>query len=342
MNFASQLLGWFAHAGRKTLPWQQELNPYRVWVSEIMLQQTQVNTVIPYYQRFMHRFPNIETLARAPVDEVLKFWAGLGYYARGRNLHKTAQLIVREFQGEFPKTAEILKSFPGIGASTAHAILAIAYGQRLPILDGNVKRVLTRFKGITEYPGLPKTEKALWTYAESLLPESHMPAYTQAIMDLGAMICTQKNPSCLLCPISAGCYAFIHQMTERIPQAKPKRAYPHKQQICLVLYNPEAQVVFLEQRPPSGIWGGLQVPLFFDDEAQLTSWAQQQNLSLDSAKNLPLRVHKFTHFQLNFQPRLQMINTFHHATLKPCSLNDLSNLALPAPVKTLLQDLKYV
>jgi A/G-specific adenine glycosylase len=338
MNFASQLLDWFHELGRKHLPWQENINPYRVWVSEIMLQQTQVSTVIPYYQRFMARFPTLQELAAAPVSEVLKYWAGLGYYARGRNLHKTAILLMQDFKGEFPENPDTLIQFPGIGKSTAHAILAIAFGKKLAILDGNVKRVLTRVKGITDYPGLPKIEAELWRYATSLLPEHDLPAYTQAIMDLGALICTRNNPSCLLCPMQQNCFAYSHHLTGSIPAAKPKRPYPIKTQICLVLYDRSEQQVFLEQRKDSGIWGGLNTPLFFEDEVSLKSWSKKNKLVLDTAQVLAPRTHKFTHFQLNFTPWL--LESKNIAGLKGETLNNLEHAALPAPIKVLLQELR--
>jgi A/G-specific adenine glycosylase len=196
MTFANQLLAWFHQHGRKTLPWQQNVHPYSVWVSEIMLQQTQVKTVIPYFERFMLRFPDIQTLAMASEDQVLALWAGLGYYARGRNLHRTAQIIVSEYQGQFPKNIMQVQSLPGLGRSTASAILAICEGQALPILDGNVKRVLARYCGISGYPGDKKIEAQLWQQATAFLPHTEIPDYTQAIMDLGALICLPKNPRC--------------------------------------------------------------------------------------------------------------------------------------------------
>lgn len=340
MDFASQLLHWFQQQGRKHLPWQQAISPYRVWVSEIMLQQTQVATVIPYYERFMQALPSLKDLAQAPLGEVLKLWAGLGYYARARNLHKTANIIMQDFAGVFPTDPEILISLPGIGKSTAHAILAICFKQKLAILDGNVKRVLSRFKGITEYPGLPKIEKALWDYAETLLPNENLPAYTQAIMDLGAMICTKTKPHCLLCPVKQDCHAFMHQLTNSIPAAKPKRNYPIKTQICLLLYQEDSQKIFLELRPHQGIWGGLQAPLFFDDVASMDAWSKNYCISLEPKKILSERSHKFTHFQLNFTPWLIAVNEIKLAHIAAYSLHELDSIALPTPIKILLRELK--
>lgn len=340
MNFASQLLYWFYGEGRKHLPWQKDINPYRVWVAEIMLQQTQVATVIPYYQRFMARFPDLKSLAESPVTEVLKYWAGLGYYARGRNLHKTAVIIQEQFGGEFPQTAPTLISLPGIGKSTAHAILSIAFNQKLAILDGNVKRVLTRFKGINDYAGLPHVEKELWEYAAQLLPDTEFAAYTQAIMDLGAMICTKNNPSCLLCPVNQGCFAFLQHLTDEIPAAKPQRKYPTKTQICLLLYDAKTQKIFLERRKDSGIWGGLHAPLFFDDVTAFKAWSKKARITFNDKQILPERVHKFTHFQLKFTPWLLRAEHLPAENLQAHALDDLANLALPTPIKSLLEELK--
>jgi len=345
MSFASQLLSWFQQAGRKHLPWQQQINPYRVWISEIMLQQTQVNTVIPYYERFMARFPDIQSLSAAPLTEVLSLWAGLGYYARARNLHKAAGIIVNEFGGRFPEQADQVKSLPGIGTSTAHAILAISFGQKLPILDGNVKRVLTRYHGIKEYPGIPRVEQALWQLAEALLPEQNIPAYTQAIMDLGALICTRSNPACLLCPVQRDCYALHHQCTGDIPEAKPKRAYPIKTQLCLFFLVPQIKdcLVLLEQRPQQGIWGGLFAPLFFDNKEALLTFAQHHKLDLEPAEVLKTRQHKFTHFALQFTPWLLKVQADKLLTLQlhAHSLQKIDTLAVPAPIKSLLLELKH-
>ena len=346
MNFASQLLNWFHQSGRKHLPWQEQINPYRVWISEIMLQQTQVSTVIPYYQRFMACFPNIEHLAAAPLNEVLALWAGLGYYARARNLHKTAKLIVTNFNACFPEDVEIVKQLPGIGPSTAHAILAISFGQKLAILDGNVKRVLARYYGVMDYPGLAKVEKKLWGQAEVLLPakQEDIAAYTQAIMDLGALICTRTQPSCSLCPIQKDCYALQHNCTDQLPKAKPKRAYPLRVEVCLLLayQTPEDCFILLEQRPEKGIWGGLYAPLFFHDYEALAAFMAHTHLDLHSAQKLSLQKHKFTHFELHFTPYLLHCSPQKLKNLKltAFSLQEIETKALPTPIKNLLAYLK--
>lgn len=341
MDFASQLLVWFHQLGRKDLPWQENLHPYRVWVSEIMLQQTQVATVIPYYQRFMQRFSNVHQLAAASIDEVLTLWSGLGYYARGRNLHKAAGIIVDKFQGQFPEKVDDVVALPGVGRSTAHAILSISFGQKLPILDGNVKRVLTRFKGIHEYAGLPRIEAQLWDIAYALLPERDLASYSQAIMDLGAMICTAKNPSCLLCPIQSNCYAFKHGKTLHIPAAKPKRNYPIKTESCLLLHDPKHQKIWLETRAAQGIWGGLLTPLFFKEVVALQDYCKSIKIKKNKIIALDARTHKFTHFQLNFQPFLVRgdFSDLELSNLIAYDLAKLQALALPTPIKLLLQDI---
>ncbi|MDF2691289.1 MAG: mutY [Gammaproteobacteria bacterium] len=335
-EFQQAVLNWFDQYGRKDLPWQKNINPYRVWVSEIMLQQTQVATVIPYFERFMQRFPTIEDLAKAPIDEVLQHWAGLGYYARGRNLYKAAHIIVEQFKAQFPQDLETVSSLPGIGRSTASAILAIANHQALPILDGNVKRVLSRFKGVTGWPGDKKVESKLWQIAEQLMPQTRTADYTQAMMDLGATTCTRNKPLCSLCPVQAGCHAFKASSVAQFPAKKPKRAYPKKSAYC-VLLSWENQVL-LEKRPNKGIWGGLWVPPFFESMLELESWLKQYDLPLHK-KITQNRSHKFTHYELLFTPVLielqesadELIGTWYDTAT-------LSQIGLPAPIKTLLRE----
>jgi A/G-specific adenine glycosylase len=225
--FQNKLLSWFDRYGRKDLPWQQQTTSYRVWISEIMLQQTQVATVIPYYNKFIERFPTVEILAKAPVDSVLQYWSGLGYYARARNLHKSARLIVE--RGAFPDNLDELIKLPGIGQSTAGAILSIAFKKSHPILDGNVKRVLTRFKGISGWPGNTQVAKALWAASAYYTPEQRIADYTQAMMDLGATLCTRTKPNCPSCPLHSDCFARIEQKTAELPTSKPSRKQPVKQ-----------------------------------------------------------------------------------------------------------------
>lgn len=253
-SFAARLLAWFDTHGRKHLPWQKAISPYRVWVSEIMLQQTQVGTVVDYYIRFMGRFPTVETLAAATEDEVLHLWTGLGYYSRARNLLKTARHIVN--QGGFPKHVSSLEALPGIGRSTAGAIASIAMGQRAPILDGNVKRVLARHAGIEGYPGTSETAKALWSVAEEHTPATRFDAYTQAIMDLGATLCTRVRPACSFCPVSDDCNARLTGRVDTLPGKKPKKLLPQRSTTMLLIEDARRHVL-LQRRPGSGIWGGL-------------------------------------------------------------------------------------
>ena len=254
-TFAARLIAWQETHGRHDLPWQQTRDTYRIWLSEIMLQQTQVGTVIPYYLRFLDRFPDIATLAAATQADVLGYWAGLGYYARGRNLHRAAQLIVSEHAGRFPAAAEQIAELPGIGRSTAAAIAAFAFGARGAILDGNVKRVLTRVFGIEGFPGKPAVERELWALAESLLPENGIEIYTQGIMDLGATLCTRSRPDCGECPMRGLCVAEREGSQARLPTAKPSRQIPERQSTVSIFFDGSS--VLLERRPPTGIWGGL-------------------------------------------------------------------------------------
>jgi len=300
--FDQQLLTWHARHGRKDLPWQCNPTPYRVWVSEIMLQQTQVNTVIPYYQRFMQHFPDISQLAGASIDDVLQHWSGLGYYARGRNLHKTAQIIHERFDGEFPDQIDILQSLPGIGRSTAGAVLAIAYNQCHAILDGNVKRVLTRFHAIEGWSGTPAIERMLWTIAERHTPQHDAARYTQAIMDLGATLCTRTQPRCDTCPLSRDCIARQQNRMKDIPTPKPRRVIPVKQTNMLVLVNDKGEVL-LEKRPPSGIWGGLWSLPECPDEEEIAVWSKRYlHNEIKVIGHWPVLRHTFSHFHLDITP----------------------------------------
>ena len=254
-DFSSRLIAWQKIHGRHDLPWQNTQDPYAIWVSEIMLQQTQVAAVIAYYARFMARFPNIATLAQASQEEVLQHWSGLGYYSRARNLHNAAQTIMDEFDGQFPEDFEKIQTLSGIGRSTAAAIASFAFQQNQTILDGNVKRVLARHFLIEGWTGSPKIEKALWALAETLVPDQEMIAYTQGLMDLGATICTRSKPKCELCPLNVHCMALAKNQTKALPTPKPRKAIPQKQTTMLLLLN--GNEVMLEKRPPNGIWGGL-------------------------------------------------------------------------------------
>jgi A/G-specific adenine glycosylase len=303
-RFAAGLLAWFDTSGRKHLPWQQQITPYRVWVSEIMLQQTQVATVIPYYERFMQRFPGVRALAAAVDDEVLHLWTGLGYYARARNLLRAARLIVAEHDGEFPATIEAVQALPGIGRSTAGAILAISQSQRHPILDGNVKRVLTRYFGVPGFPGESAVERELWTLADACTPAHRVADYTQAIMDLGATVCVRSRPLCVVCPMHEGCFARREGMQAVLPTPKPRKERPSRTAYVAILRRADGAVL-LERRPPVGIWGGLWTfPQFDAREAAVTWMEERMGAASLATQALPPYSHSFTHFDLTLQPIL--------------------------------------
>ena len=255
-KFQRNVLDWFKQHGRTHLPWQHDVSPYKVWLSEVMLQQTQVATVIPYFERFIQRYANVHALATAPLDDVLHLWSGLGYYSRARNLHKAAQCVVNQYAGHFPQTLDELVTLPGVGRSTAGSILALAYHQQAAILDGNVKRVLCRHFAIDGWPGQSKVANQLWTVAESHTPKQHVAMYTQAMMDLGAMVCTRSKPQCNQCPLSNSCQAAAQQQQLDYPGKKPKKIIPTRHATFLLLQN-QSQQILLQQRPPTGIWGGL-------------------------------------------------------------------------------------
>lgn len=298
MKFSQQVLQWFDQHGRKDLPWQQEITPYRVWISEIMLQQTQVKTVIPYYQRFMQSFPDIKSLAETPLDDVLHHWSGLGYYNRAKNLHKTAQIIQQQFQGEFPHTVESLSQLPGIGRSTAGAIAAIAMQQHAAILDGNVKRVLARCFAIEGWPGRAATLKQLWQVAEEHTPQKRTADYTQAMMDLGAMVCTRSKPDCPNCPLQARCLAFKQQRIAELPGKKPKKSLPIKQTRWLVLQHQDE--ILLYKRPPTGIWPSLYgLPEFVDEQDLRAFMLKQSALTTQATTMLDEFRHTFSHYHLD-------------------------------------------
>jgi A/G-specific adenine glycosylase len=293
------LLEWFDCSGRKHLPWQQDPTPYRVWVSEIMLQQTQVATVLGYYERFMQRFPDVRALAAAPVDEVLHLWTGLGYYARARNLHRAAQLVVAEHGGEFPQTIDTVQALPGIGRSTAGAILALSRGQRHPILDGNVKRVLARYFGIEGFPGEREVEKRLWSLADECTPGERVARYTQAIMDLGATVCVRSRPLCAACPLAGHCVARIEGRQSALPAPRPKKLRPQRTAYVVLMVRDDGAVL-LQRRPPAGIWGGLWTLPQFDDVAAIPAALSGER----GATSLPPYFHSFTHFDLTLHPLL--------------------------------------
>ncbi|RVU83292.1 adenine DNA glycosylase [Leucothrix sargassi] len=309
LPFAERVLTWFDQHGRKNLPWQHPITPYRVWISEIMLQQTQVATVIPYYEKFMSSFPDLYTLANAPEDEVLKHWSGLGYYARARNLHKAAKQIQDDFFGEFPDTLEEVTSLSGIGRSTAGAILSIAFKQRQAILDGNVKRVLARHNMVDGWYGKASTQKELWEIAEELLPVPQEPPryadYTQAMMDLGATVCTRSKPSCPSCPLTEDCQALLTDTVAQYPVPKPKKVTPERSAVALLVHNGSS--IYLEKRPPSGIWGGLWCFPQFDTIDDAKDWLAKRGYAdhtIDTAQALENYKHVFSHFKLTLTPLL--------------------------------------
>ncbi|HLF10383.1 MAG TPA: A/G-specific adenine glycosylase, partial [Gammaproteobacteria bacterium] len=303
-QLAPRLLAWFDRHGRHDLPWQLDPNPYCVWVSEIMLQQTQVATVVRYYTRFRARFPTVEALAAAELDQVLMLWSGLGYYARARNLHRAAQLVVERFAGRVPTTVDELMTLPGIGRSTAGAILALAQGQRVPILDGNVKRVLARYHVVAGWPGEAAVQQELWSHAERHTPARRVADYTQAIMDLGATLCTRARPACTVCPLASGCRACVEGMQMRYPAPRPKRARSHRRVTALVVQDPE-QRILLERRPAHGIWGGLySLPELAEDDAASNWCARSLGASVICERRLATIEHAFTHFDLDLDPLL--------------------------------------
>jgi A/G-specific adenine glycosylase len=340
------LIAWHAVSGRHDLPWQSERTPYRVWVSEIMLQQTQVATVIPYYQRFMGRFPKIGDLAAAPLDEVLHLWTGLGYYARARNLHKAAGVVMNQHGGVFPESFAEITALPGIGRSTAGAILSLSRDQRHPILDGNVKRVLCRFFGVEGSPLDRAVEQRLWQLAEACTPQEGVATYTQAIMDLGATVCTRRKPACVLCPLRNDCVARAEGKEHELPTPKGARSKkPRLSKKCwmLVLKSPQGKV-FLERRPEAGIWGGLWCLPQFDSKKSALAYLANHFKATGEAHCLPPISHVFTHFDLQIEPLEVEVSEEMSSVLEPASslwfglasTGADTKIGLPAPIKLLL------
>ncbi|MEY4684576.1 MAG: hypothetical protein RLZ25_1035 [Pseudomonadota bacterium] len=338
-NFESRVLLWFDVHGRKDLPWQSPRDPYRVWVSEIMLQQTQVATVIDYFHRFMSRFPSLHALAESELDAVLALWAGLGYYARARNLHRTAGLLVSDYQASFPHSREALEKLPGIGRSTAGAILSLGLGIWAPILDGNVRRVLARHEAIEGWPGQAETLRRLWDLSESLTPKGQAAEFNQAMMDLGSLICTPRNPSCSACPLNGTCRAHQEKSQALYPGRKPSKTIPVRTRFWLVLRKPSGQV-YLEQRPEQGIWGGLLSPPEFETREALEAFADAYFGLNRSDTLMPQRRHTFSHFHLDFCAVLSDIGEVDvPLALKGCFVDPNRAERLPAPVRKLLSDL---
>jgi A/G-specific adenine glycosylase len=343
-RFSQQVLAWFDRHGRKHLPWQQQpTTPYRVWVSEIMLQQTQVQTVIPYYQRFMQRFPDVVSLADAPLDEVLHHWSGLGYYARARNLHRAAQQVRDACDGRFPELLDAVTSLPGIGRSTAGAILSLASGQRHPILDGNVKRVLARCFAVDGWPGQRDVLNELWRLADAVTPDQRVAHFNQAMMDLGATLCTRSRPACAQCPLQHDCRAFAEGNPGRYPQAKPRRQLPQRQTHMLLLVC--ASEVYLEQRPAQGIWGGLWSFPQFDDVDGLSAWCDARGLEADGRETLSVVRHTFSHFHLDITPHCLRLKNPVFSVMEAgqglwYKLQGSDAVGLAAPVQRLLARLQ--
>ena len=341
--FSTGLLDWFDQHGRKNLPWQHDISPYRVWVSEIMLQQTQVSTVIPYFERFMARFPNVAALAKAEEDNVLHLWTGLGYYARARNLHKTAQLVHTEYNDTFPNSVEALTDLPGIGRSTAGAIASIAMAKRAPILDGNVKRVLCRYHAVQGWPGKTDVQNTLWAYAERYTPTTRIADYTQAIMDLGATLCTRSKPQCALCPLSRTCEAYLTESMNMYPNSKSKRAIPTRSAYFLILKNSQGDIL-LEKRPPTGIWGGLwSLPQHEDSDQLVHEMKEKTGYDIIAIKSNEHKRHTFSHFHLDMHPVLAHTNCNSDQVMEPnrwrwYNANQGEEIGLAAPIKSLLEN----
>ncbi len=342
-TFAERLLAWFRVHGRHDLPWQCQRSPYRVWVSEIMLQQTQVVTVIPYFDRFMGRFPDVQALAAGHEDEVLHHWSGLGYYARARNLHRAAREVVDRHDGRFPEDIASLQQLPGIGRSTAGAILSLALGQRQPILDGNVKRVLARHAAVPGWPGRAAVQRALWQLAEQRTPEQQVREYNQAMMDLGATVCTRTKPACDTCPVALDCQACHLGRQADFPERRARKALPVRAVRMLLLRDPDGRIL-LERRPGEGIWGGLWSLPELDPAVNPIAWCEQQGLqAAGDSRLLPPRRHTFSHFHLDIQPQEIPL------ALPGCRLADgdrmqwynpaqPDRLGLAAPISRLLQE----
>ena len=337
---AKALIPWHTRHGRHDLPWQRDRTPYRVWISEIMLQQTQVATVIGYYQRFIQRFPDIASLASAPLDEVLHLWSGLGYYSRARNLQRAAQHIVRDCGGQLPNERAQLAQLPGIGRSTAAAILALTGGRREAILDGNVKRVLARYFGIDGAPGQSATERELWHRAEQCTPATDVAVYTQAIMDFGATVCTRRQPLCQQCPLSTDCTAYQTRRVQQLPTARTRAARPTRAVFMLLAERDDGHVL-LRRRPSHGIWGGLWTPPEFDSQESAAQFCSTMLCRAELAHApLPVLRHAFTHFELQITPLRArchgMSMVMEGAGTLWYNAREPARIGLPAPIAALL------
>jgi A/G-specific adenine glycosylase len=341
-SFAARVGAWQRRHGRHDLPWQQSRDPYRIWLSEVMLQQTQVATVLPYYERFLAAFPDVRTLAAAPIGRVLELWAGLGYYRRAHHLHAAARMVVDRYGGSFPQTPEDLAALPGVGRSTAAAIAAFAFGVRGAILDGNVKRVLARHRGIDGFPGEAAVEKMLWMVAEGLLPARGIENYTQGLMDLGATVCTRSAPRCNACPVAADCVARAQGRVDRLPSPRPRKLVP-KRELRVLLIERAGELLF-ERRPATGIWSGLWSLPELSVDADVAE-ALRTRFGIDAAAIAALApiVHGFTHFTLTLHPLRIAVRRWQPRAASPewiwLARDDAISAALPAPIKRLIRDL---
>jgi A/G-specific adenine glycosylase len=344
-SFSARLIAWQEHSGRRDLPWQNTRDAYRIWISEIMLQQTQVATVMPYYQRFMDALPDVQSLAAASIDTVLQLWSGLGYYRRAHLLHRAAKEVVGRHGGSLPRDAAGLETLPGVGRSTAAAIAAFAYGERGAILDGNVKRVLARHQGIEGYAGDPAVERALWTAAEGLLPDTGIEPYTQALMDLGAIVCLRSIPDCAHCPVADDCVARLTNRIDELPAPRPRKPLPQREVSVLLIGR--ADEILLERRPPTGIWAGLWSLPEVARGADVAAYCRDR-FGADVAAGaalVPIE-HAFTHFRLRLTPLPCTVERWpvrmEDSGRSACvwlPLQEATGAALPAPIKKLLRSL---
>jgi A/G-specific adenine glycosylase len=339
MDFSSRIVAWQKRHGRHDLPWQNTRDPYRIWLSEIMLQQTQVATVIPYYSRFLEKFPTLRKLASASEDEVLALWSGLGYYSRGRNLLRAARIVTEQFGGEFPCAFDDISALPGIGQSTAAAISAFAFGERRAILDGNVKRVFARHFGIAGFPGEKKVESRLWSVANEALPKKNIEAYTQGLMDLGATVCLRTRPLCLACPVEESCVAKSEGRVHELPSPRPKKTIPEKSTTMLIIAH-EGEVL-LEKRPPTGVWAGMWCfPELINGASPRDVCRDRFGLETKSSKPWDVLQHGFTHFKLSITPQPIAVQKKLSRAAEPgvmwLSIDDALKAAIPKPVRELL------
>lgn len=337
-DFAPRILAWFDQHGRHDLPWQHPRTAYRVWLAEVMLQQTQVQTVIPYYLRFLEQFPTLADLAGAELDDVLALWSGLGYYSRARNLHRTAKICAERHGGDLPLAVESIAALPGIGRSTANAILAQAHGQRLPILDGNVRRVLSRYRAVAGDPASSAVQQQLWTLSESLLPESRLADYTQALMDLGATLCVRRRPSCARCPLNADCDAHLQGRVDDLPQPRGRRVRPLRSSAMIWVHDDQHRLL-LRRRAPTGIWAGLWS--LVDGETRQAAMSALRQLGVRGGEPLPMTSlrHEFTHFSLDIDVHSVRASASGIADndSRWLSVAEALQLGLPQPVRRLLE-----